>query len=145
VYYNKKNPRGYDYVELTAKPLYEFGYGLSYTTFEYSNLTVKAIDNHTFNVSFVLKNTGSHAGEEVAQLYLRDELASTVQPIKQLKSFERVRLKAGEAKEISFTLNADDLSIIGQDMKRGVEPGTFKVMIGESSEKIKLETKIIIE
>lgn len=145
VYYNKKSPRGYDYVELTAKPLYEFGYGLSYTSFEYSDLTVQPTGNQTFTVSFILKNTGSNAGEEVAQLYLRDELASTVQPIKQLKHFERVLLKAGESKKISFTLNEDDLSIIGQDMKRIVEPGTFRVMIGESSEKIKLETRISVK
>lgn len=145
VYYNKKNPRGYDYVELTAKPLYEFGYGLSYTTFEYSNLTVEPKGKDTFTVSFSLKNTGTRAGEEVAQLYVRDELASTVQPIKQLKHFERVSLNPGETKQISFTLNEDDLSIIGMDMKPIVEPGTFRIMIGKSSGKTELETRITVK
>ncbi len=96
-----KSSRNHDYVEQAASPLYTFGYGLSYTTFEYSDLQViRKISCH-FEVSFKVKNTGMTC-EEVAQLYLRDEYASVVQPLRQLKCFERFFLKRGEEKEIFF-------------------------------------------
>ncbi|MDR3184732.1 MAG: glycoside hydrolase family 3 C-terminal domain-containing protein [Prevotellaceae bacterium] len=144
VYYNKKNPRGHDYVEMTAAPLYSFGYGLSYTTFEYRNLRIQPLGKYKYEVSLFVKNTGAHDGDEVVQLYLRDEYASTVQPIKQLKHFERIRLKKGEERKVSFVLSENDLSIIGRDMKRVVEPGTFAVMTGASSDDIRLQETLVV-
>ncbi|WP_290790027.1 glycoside hydrolase family 3 N-terminal domain-containing protein [Flavihumibacter sp. UBA7668] len=145
VYYNKKNPRGHDYVELPAAPLYTFGYGLSYSSFQYSNLTLKQNDKQKFEISFSLKNTSNKTGEEVVQLYLRDDLASVVQPIKQLKQFQRVHLTAGEEKRILFTVSATDLEIIGRDLKPVVEPGVFTIQIGASSGDIRLNGKITVQ
>jgi len=145
VYYNKKAPVPHDYVEMSARPLYSFGYGLSYTTFDYANLSVEKKDKTTFSVSFDVTNTGTRDGEEVAQLYLHDDLASTTQPIMQLKHFKRVMIKRGEAQRISFTLTADDLSIVDQQLKRVVEPGDFTLMIGPASDNIKLKTTITVD
>lgn len=100
VYYNKKAPRNHDYVEMSSFPLYSFGYGMSYTTFEYSDLQVVQKSARCFEVSFKVKNTGKYDGEEVSQLYMRDEYASVVQPMKQLKHFERFHLKKGEEKKL---------------------------------------------
>lgn len=145
VYYNKKAPCNHDYVEQAASPLYTFGYGLSYTTFEYSDLQVIRKSPCYFEVSFKVKNTGSYDGEEVAQLYLRDEYASVVQPLRQLKCFERFFLKRGEEKEIFFTLTEKDLSIIDRNMARVVETGDFRIMIGASSDDIRLTKDIFVE
>lgn len=145
VYYNKKAPRNHDYVEMAASPLYGFGYGLSYTTFEYSDLQITQKSPCHFEVSFKVKNTGNYDGEEVAQLYLKDEYASVVQPLKQLKHFERFFLRKGEEKEILFTLTEKDLSIIGRSMKRVVETGDFRIMIGASSDDIRLTTHISVK
>lgn len=146
VYYNKKNPYGHDYVETPITPLYAFGYGLSYTTFEYTNLEVSPSgDGKGAYVSFTLTNTGDRDGEEVAQLYLRDEVASVVQPNRQLKKFCRIMLKKGESQKISFTLNEDDLAVVTSDLQRVVEPGEFTVMVGSASNNIKLEKKFILE
>ena len=98
-----------------------------------------------FEVSFKVKNTGSYDGQEVAQLYLRDEYASVVQPLRQLKCFERFFLKRGEEKEIFFTLTEKDLSIIDRNMKRVVETGDFRIMIGASSDDIRLTKDISVE
>jgi beta-glucosidase len=144
VYYNKKNPRGHDYVEMTAAPLYSFGYGLSYSTFEYRNLHIRPLEKYKYEVSLFVKNTGAHDGDEVVQLYLRDEYASTVQPVKQLKHFERIRLKKGEERKVTFVLSENDLSIIGRDMKRIVEPGKFSVMAGASSDDIRLQETLVV-
>ena len=142
VYYNKKAPIPHNYVEMSGKPLYAFGYGLSYTTFKYSNLNIAQKGKECFEVSFDVTNTGKYDGEEVAQLYLHDEVASTSQPMKQLKHFARVMIKKGETKHICFTLNSEDLSIVNREMKRVVEPGEFKVMVGASSDDIKLTGKL---
>lgn len=144
IYYNKKAPQNHDYVELSASPLYAFGYGLSYTTFEYSDLCVSAISPHSFEVSFKVKNTGKYDGEEVSQLYLRDEYASVVQPLKQLKYFERFYLKCGEAKEVKFVLSESDFTIIDRNLKTVVEPGTFQVMVGTASNDIRLQAKVVV-
>lgn len=144
VYYNKKAPLVHDYIEMSAKPLYAFGYGLSYTDFEYSNLNVsKQADGYL--VSCDVRNVGSRDGDEVVQLYLHDEVASTVQPLMQLKHFERRMIKSGEAEHFQFVLTADDLSIIDRKMQRVLEPGDFKVMIGSSSDDIRLEQIFRVE
>ena len=145
VYYNKKAPRNHDYVEMSSFPLYSFGYGMSYTTFEYSDLQVVQKSARCFEVSFKVKNTGKYDGEEVSQLYMRDEYASVVQPMKQLKHFERFYLSKGEEKLIVFTLAEEDLSIINQGLEQIVESGTFQIMIGSSSDDIRLEGSILVK
>ena len=145
VYYNKKAPLPHDYVDMTAKPLYPFGYGLSYTHFSYSNLKAFATSATSYDVTVDVTNDGAYDGDEVVQLYLHDEVASTSQPLKQLKHFERVFIPKGETRRVTFHLTADDFSIVGRDMKRVVEPGEFHVMVGASSEDIRQDCKIEIK
>lgn len=145
VYYNRKHPQGHEYVELPAAPLYAFGYGKSYTTFAYSDLKTETKGKTDFTVSFRLKNTGKREGEEVTQIYLRDEVASVVQPRKQLKQFRKIRLKPGEEQQVSFSFTASDLEIVSKEMRRIVEPGEFGIMVGASSEDIRLEGKFIVK
>ena len=135
----------HDYVEMSARPLYPFGYGLSYTTFKYDNLQVKKQGPTTFEVNLKVTNTGQYDGDEVVQLYLHDEFASTAQPLKQLKKFQRIFIPKGETRDITFTLEAEDLSIINADMKCVVEPGDFTIMIGSSSDNILLQETITVE
>ena len=145
VYYNKKAPQSHDYVEMSASPLSSFGYGLSYTTFEYSDLHLSALTPYSFEVSCKIRNTGKYDGEEVVQLYLRDEYASVVQPLKQLKHFARLFLKCGEEQEVKFILSEEDFALVDRNLKRVVEPGTFQVMIGAASDDIRLQTKVEIK
>jgi beta-glucosidase len=145
VYYNKKTPIGHEYVEMSQLPLYTFGYGLSYTTFQYSDLVINKKGKENFEISCKLKNTGKVAGKEVMQLYLRDEVASVVQPVKQLKHFHKIMLNPGEEKTVTFDITSDDLSMINIDMQKIVEPGAFKVMLGASSADIRLEGKVVVE
>ena len=140
VYYNKKAPVSHDYVEQTAKPLYPFGYGLSYTTFDYSNLKVTGNE-----VTVDVTNSGSCDGEEVVQLYLHDELATTVRPQKQLIHFARVQIKKGETRQVRFTLTDDDFRMLNSQMQWVVEPGTFRLMVGASSDDIRQQTTITKE
>ncbi|MFA5325944.1 MAG: alpha-L-fucosidase [Bacteroidales bacterium] len=131
LYYNHlPTGRGDDYNDGTGLPLFPFGYGLSYTSFEYSNLIC---DNE--KVSFNLKNSGGMDGEEVVQLYFYDEFSDYVRPIKELKGFQRVFLKAGKQKKVEFQLTPDMFS----------EPGFFRIMIGSSSKDIRLREKIEIK
>ncbi|HET8654516.1 MAG TPA: glycoside hydrolase family 3 N-terminal domain-containing protein [Longimicrobiaceae bacterium] len=123
-------------------PLYPFGYGLSYTTFAYSNLQVTPQTQRPqgpVTVSFDVKNTGSRAGDEVAQLYIRDVFASVSPYEKLLRGFQRVHLEPGESRHLSFTLGPKDLRFLDRDFKWVVEPGTFNVMAGSSSEDIRLK------
>jgi beta-glucosidase len=130
----------YDYkpiesFELNAYyPLYPFGHGLSYTTFEISGLKVEK-DNiaigDTINVTVNVKNTGALKGKETVLLYINDVAASVTRPNKQLKAFKKVELEPGQTEALSFTLTPHDLSFIGVDLKRIVEPGNFKVMVGK--------------
>ncbi|GAO43137.1 glycoside hydrolase family 3 N-terminal domain-containing protein [Flavihumibacter petaseus] len=143
VYYNKKIPRGHDYVEGPATPLYAFGYGKSFSSFVYSDLKIEPADKG-FTISFAVKNTSTINGEEVVQLYLRHNVASTVQPIKQLKQFRRLQVKAGETVQVNLRLSDYDLSVINPEMKRMVEAGTIDIMIGASSEDIRLKEAITI-
>lgn len=152
VYYNDRNQQKHDYVEGPASALYGFGHGLSYTRFTYENLKIQVVENATaiqpdpiVRISVNVTNTGERDGDEVLQLYLHDEQASTVVPLKQLKAFERLHLKAGETKQVSLKLKKEDLMIYDAAMKPVLEKGTFKVMIGASSRDIRLEGKFAIE
>ena len=141
VYYNKKNPRGHDYVEMTADPLYPFGYGLSYTTFEYSGLTVSgSVPNVEVTVN--VKNTGTRDGDEVVQLYVVDPLASTVRPRKQLRAFDRVFVKAGETVPVTLKLGPDAFSLVNAAGDTVTERGDFILQVGASSEDIRLTETI---
>lgn len=123
-------------------PLYPFGYGLSYTTFEYSNLKIspeKVTEHQPVTVSCIVTNTGSRAGDEVVQLYVRDVVSSVTTYEKNLVGFDRISLAPGESREISFTIEPRDLSLIDADNHRVIEPGDFKVMVGASSTDIRLK------
>lgn len=124
--------------------LYPFGYGLSYTTFEYSNLTItpkKQTPSGNITVTATIKNTGNRKGDEVVQLYIRDEYSSVTTYTKVLRGFERITLEPGESKEVSFTLTPQDLAIWDINNKFSVEPGTFEVQVGTSSQDIKLKDR----
>ena len=133
VYYNQPRPVAHDYVEMTAKPLYPFGYGLSYTSFEYSDLSIAA-----GQVSFKVTNTGSRKGDEVVQLYVSNTGASVVQPERQLIGFERVTLEARESRLVTFNILPVDLAIVNDKMQWAVE-GEFMLLVGSSSEDIRLK------
>lgn len=134
--FNAKDKYTGKYLDVADEPLYPFGYGLSYSTFEYSNLklsgrTLKITDSLT--VTFTLKNTGKYDGAEVAQLYVRDLVGSVTRPVKELKGFINVFLKAGEKMELSFSITANDLKFYDANMKFVAELGQFKVYIGGNS------------
>jgi len=149
LYYNHKpTGRGDDYVDLTGMPLFPFGFGLSYTTFEYANLAIEpaAIDAAgSATVRCTVKNTGARAGDEVVQLYIRDVLASMARPVMELKGFERVALAPGESKTVAFTLGRDQLKMLDRDMKWVVEPGVFRIMVGSSSKDIRLRGELTVK
>jgi len=141
VYNHKPTGRGDDYNNLTGQPLFPFGFGLSYTTFEYGNLDIskKSIPaTDSMQISFTVRNTGKVAGDEVVQLYLRDELASVVRPIIELKAFKRITLKPGEATMVTFTVTPEMLSMLDVNLKKVVEPGDFRIMVGSSCKDIRL-------
>ena len=130
------------YSDESTKPLYPFGYGLSYTTFSYSNLQLnkkKIKHNETIEASLTITNTGKYDGEEIVQLYLRDKVASIVRPVKELKDFVKINLKAGETKTIKFIINKEKLSFYNQQLQFVAEDGEFEIMIGASSADIKLQ------
>jgi beta-glucosidase len=142
-YYNfSATKEGARYIDMPGTPLYEFGFGLSYTTFEYSNLKIlpKEINNRgEVEVSVDVKNTGTVKGDEVVQLYINDVISSTSRPVKELKGYEKISLESGEKKTVKLKLLPEDLSLFDRDMNFVVEPGTFEVMIGSSSMDIKLK------
>ena len=139
VYYNKPLPVAHNYVEMTAQPLYPFGYGLSYTTFDYSDLTISG-----HNITFKLTNTGSCKGDEVVQLYLHQDRPSVVQPERQLKAFKRITLEPGETRQVTLDLEDADFAIVNADMEWSVESGTYQILIGSSSNDIRLKGTITI-
>jgi beta-glucosidase len=147
VYNHKPTGRGDDYENLTGLPLFPFGYGLSYTTFEYSNLIIEkpiAKKGDPINISFVVTNTGKLAGDEVAQLYLRDQIASVTRPVQALKGFERIHLAAGASKTIKLTLLPEDFEMLNEKMETVIEPGDFTIMIGSSSRDIRLKKTVTL-
>ena len=120
-----------------STPLYPFGYGLSYTTYKYSDLRLSAATvspDGSLKATVTITNTGGRDGVEIAQMYLRDCVSSVARPVKELKGFERVALRAGESKDVTFDITPDRLAFYDIDMKRTVEPGDFEVMVGGSSE-----------
>lgn len=149
IYYNHKNTgRPYNpnqkytskYLDVANTPLYPFGYGLSYTTFNYSDITLsnntlKA--NGKITASVNITNTGKRSGKETVQLYIRDMVGSITRPVKELKGFQQITLQPGETKNVSFTLSVDDLKFYNNDLKYVYEPGDFKVFIGTNSEAVK--------
>lgn len=152
VYYNHKPSGGHsswheDYVEESSKPLFSFGYGLSYTNFEYSNLVISSIKlEHPseIEISFDLKNVGKMKGAEIPQLYINDVYSSVTRPVKELKGFKKVFLNPGEKKRVIFKLFTDQLAFYDVNMNLIVESGFFKVMVGSSSENIELEDEFEI-
>ena len=126
-----------DYVEESSSPLFPFGYGLSYTSFRYDALSIQ-VDDSTVNIRCTVTNTGERDGDEVVQLYLRDDVSSVVTPPIQLKDFRRLGLRKGESKQISFVLNEDDLAFYNLYLVRKAEPGDFTVLIGASASDIRL-------
>jgi beta-glucosidase len=146
--YRIKEAAGEPYVDMPASPLYEFGYGLSYTRFEYSNLRIspqRIRPAANVQVSVDVKNTGEWEGVEVAQLYVHHVTGSVATPIKQLRGFQRVELKPSEKTTVSFTLTPEDLALLNQDMHWIVEPGDIDILVGSSSEDIRLKGLLEVE
>jgi beta-glucosidase len=147
VYYNHKPSGGRShwqgkYVEMSAAPLYPFGYGLSYTSFEYADLqmTPEQVDAAgTIRVTLTVTNTGTRAGDEVVQLYVSDPIAIVTRPVKALKGFIRLTLQPQERKTITFLLEVRHLAFYDREMRYQVESGTIQVGVGSSSEDIRLQ------
>jgi len=149
LYYNHKNTgRPPDaknkytskYLDVDWRPLFPFGYGLSYTQFKITNLQLSAQRiplNGRLSVSVAVENTGKRAGDEVVQLYIRDTAASVTRPVKELKGFQRITLRPGEKKQVEFVLTAQQLGFWNRQMRFTVEPGEFKVMVGPNSEDLR--------
>ncbi len=149
LYYNHKNTgRPYlgptdpeqkyksQYTDVGNSPLYPFGFGLSYTTFEYSNLKIssdKIKFGEKLKISVEVKNTGNYDGQEIVQLYIRDLVGSVTRPVKELKGFEKITLKKGETKTVLFEISSDDLKFYNIDMENVAEAGGFEVFVGENS------------
>ena len=146
IYNHKPSAYFHKYADEKKTPLYPFGYGLSYTSYKYST---PLLSNSTLNkentilVTTEITNTGKVDGEEVAQLYIRDNVSSVTRPVKELKGYQRVFLKAGETKKIKFTLNSESLAFYDIDMNYVVEPGTFTIMTGSSSKNSDLKKTIL--
>jgi len=156
IFYNEKNTgrpfdpnNGYTsrYLDMPNTPQYPFGYGLSYTTFTYDSMMVARKDysfSDTIIATVNIKNTGSVAGEEIVQLYVRDLVGSVTRPLKELKGFEKIKLAPGESKKVTFKLTSKDLAFYTADMTFKAEPGAFWVMVGPDSERLqKKEIRLV--
>jgi beta-glucosidase len=146
-YRHKPTGRGDDYLDLTGQPLFPFGFGLSYTAFDYSALTIEPATIGPEGAAVVrarVKNIGPVPGDEVVQLYLRDVLTSVSRPLMELAGFARVHLRPGEEREVSFSLGPEQLRLLDRGMRWVVEPGSFRVMVGASSKDIRLRGEIIV-
>lgn len=148
IYYNFKPGKGYrmktrqEYVDMPLTPLYPFGYGLSYTSFEYGNLRIEPAEIRSggeTRVTLNVKNVGGRAGVETVQLYIHEKYAPVATPVKQLRGFERVALDPGETKTVTLKLTAEDLQLLDIDMQWRVVPGDFEIMLGKSSAEIALQ------
>ncbi len=140
--------RGDDYLDLTGQPLFPFGFGLSYTTFAYSALTIdrdSIAPTASTTIHCRVKNTGTVAGDEVVQFYLRDMIATTARPVLQLEGFRRVHLAAGEEHDVSFPVGPQQLQMLDKGGHWVVEPGTFRIMIGSSSKDIRLRGELTVQ
>jgi len=154
VYYNHMPSRqeaiqsAKTYVDMPASPLWEFGFGLSYTNYEYDNLRITPQETGPYGevkVSADVTNTGERRGSEVVQLYVRDCLATVTSPIKELKGFSKVMLEPGEMKTVEFVLDHESLALYNRVMEFVVEPGVFEVMVGSSSDDIRLEGRFTVD
>jgi beta-glucosidase len=144
-YNHKPTGRGDDYLDLTGMALFPFGFGLSYTTFEYSDLRIAPAEpTNTFILRCRVTNTGTRAGDDVIQLYLRDVLASVARPVMELEAFERVHLRPGETREVTFTIGPEQLRMLDRDLNRVVEPGVFRALVGASSKDIRLRGEFTV-
>jgi beta-glucosidase len=135
-FYNYKPSRNRSYLLDGRKPLFPFGYGLSYTTFKFDNVRVEPLTilpGKTAKVSVEVTNTGIREGDEVAQMYIHQRIASVTRPVMELRGFKRITLKPGEKATVEFELTPGSLSLLNEDMHRVVEPGIFDVMVGPSS------------
>jgi beta-glucosidase len=144
-YYNRKPTARRGYLFTSKEPLFPFGYGLSYTTFDYANLKVSPAQikpQEQAKVSVTVSNTGKRPGDEIVQLYVRDLVSSVTRPVLELKDFKRVSLAAGETKTVEFIITPDKLSFLNLKMETVVEPGWFDIMVGTNStmyQTVKLE------
>ena len=140
-------PNGYGNTQVVGA-LYPFGYGLSYTNFEYSNLSVSPKEQYAqgnVEVSVDIKNVGDREGDEVVQLYVKDKVSSVISYVMQLRGFDRISLEPGETKTVHFNIKPDDLQILDKNMNWTVEPGDFEVLVGSSSKDIRLKEKFVIK
>jgi beta-glucosidase len=147
VYNHRPTGRGDDYEDLTGRPLFPFGFGLSYTTFAWTGMTVTPdtiAPGDTAVVRVRVRNTGSRAGHEVVQLYIRDVLASVAQPVLELAGFTRILLTPGEEREVTFHLSPEHLALLDRAMRRVVEPGRFIVYAGGSSRDVRLRAELTV-
>ncbi|HZI68543.1 MAG TPA: glycoside hydrolase family 3 C-terminal domain-containing protein, partial [Hanamia sp.] len=129
-----------DYLDVSNDPLYPFGYGLSYTTFQYSNVSLSANSlqaNGKITASVNVTNTGTRSGKETVQMYIQDLVGSIARPVKELKGFKQITLQPGETKKVSFPITTKDLKFYNSDLKYNYEPGDFKVFIGSNSADVK--------
>jgi beta-glucosidase len=136
VYYNRRPTSFRNHLDLTREPVWGFGFGLSYTTFQLDDLRVASPTigpGGRTDVTVRVRNTGARAGDEVVQLYIRDQVSSVTRPVKELRGFARVTLQPAESRTVTFTLGPEELSLIDRRMQRVVEPGRFDVMVGTSS------------
>ncbi len=139
-YYQQPTGRFRNYVDSDSTPLFPFGHGLSYSNFEISEPRMQNSEASTgdkVNVTVEVRNTGNRDGQEVVQLYIRDEIASRARPIKLLRGFKKIALKAGETQQVEFTLGSDDFGFYDADGKLLLEPGRFQIMVGPNSEDLK--------
>lgn len=147
VYYNRRRGGAEKYMDGDNKPLFAFGHGLSYTTFQYESLQItpdRIAPDGEVTVTFDVTNTGACSGDEVVQLYICDRVSTVVRPEKELKRFARVHLKPGEKKTISFALGFEELKLLGSDLQWAVEKGAFTVMVGPSSDHIALSKEFMV-